>query len=292
MNKGRADLHLHTTASDGAWSPTELVDKAISVGLEVIAVTDHDTLDGIEEAMNRGAERGLEVIPGVELSVRGAGQEVHLLGYFVDTSSRALREALATCQVERVGRIEKIIQRLRELDYNITVAEVMDVAQQGSAGRPHVARVLVEKGYAQSIPAAFDRLLAEGRPAYVPRQRLTLADGLALIHAAGGLAVCAHPGLLNDEAVLSDLVALGLDGIEVVHSEHDAVTRARYEAFAAEHNLLRSGGSDCHGPGIKRALFIGQYSIPLEWVDAFRQRLNGNGHRNTAAQLSQSLTQR
>lgn len=272
MSNGRADLHLHTTASDGAWSPTELVDMALSVGLKVIAVTDHDTLDGISEALARGAERGLEVIPGVELSVRGSDQEVHLLGYFIDTESKPLREALAKCQAERVGRVEGIVERLRALQYDITATEVMNVAQQGSAGRPHVARVLVEKGYVASVPEAFDRLLAEGRPAFVPRRRLTLADGINLIHAAGGVAVCAHPGLLKEDSILGELVELGLDGLEVVHSEHDHAAQARYDRLAEEHGLLKSGGSDCHGPGIKRALFIGQYSISLAWVDALRER--------------------
>lgn len=272
MNE-RADLHLHTTASDGAWSPTALVDAAYQVGLRIIAVTDHDTIDGIEEATDRGRQRGIEVIPGVELSVHHAGQEVHLLGYFVDTEHQGLRESLAACQAERVERIERMVARLAELGYRIALEDVKRIAKHGSMGRPHVARVLVKNGYVSSVATAFDQLLAEGRPAYVPRSRLGLTEGVSLIHEAGGLAVCAHPGLLRDDTLLQDLVLAGMDGIEVVHSEHDAVAEARYADFSSVHNLLRTGGSDCHGPGIKRDLYIGKYTIPVEWVTAMRNRL-------------------
>lgn len=269
---GRADLHLHTTASDGAWTPAELVDRAASVGLCAIAVTDHDTVDGIAAALERGRERGLEVIPGVELSLWHEGQEVHILGYFIDHKHDGLADTLAACREERVRRVKKIVERLSELGYSITVPEVMALAKDGSAGRPHVARVLVATGQIASVPAAFEQLLAEGRPAYVPRRRMTAEEGIALIHAAGGVAVCAHPGLLRDDGIIGELVALGLDGLEVVHSEHDADMVARYQAVARQHGLVMTGGSDCHGPGVKKDLFIGKFSIPLDWVEDLKLR--------------------
>lgn len=264
-----ADLHLHTTASDGSLEPAEVVDRAAAVGLKVISITDHDTIRGIESAQERGRAVGIDVIPGIELSVRSDKEEVHLLGYGIDTDDPALHEHLETFQTDRHRRIERIVNRLGDLGFPLTVSEVMDIAGEGSPGRPHVARVLVQKGYLASIPEAFDQLLAEGRPAYVPRHRLSLAEGVALIHQAGGLAVCAHPGLLkNRDETLNTLVAAGLDGVEVIHSEHDEKDRAQLAAFAAAHHLLCTGGSDCHGPGVKREIYLGRFYISKEWVDA------------------------
>lgn len=272
---GKADLHLHTTASDGAWSPSELVDAAKSAGLSTIAVTDHDTVEGIEEAQQRGMHHGIEVISGVELSVEYAGFEVHLLGYFIDRTHPELCSALETYRRAREDRISRMVQRLQQLGCQITVQQVMEAAGSGSAGRPHVARVLVDQGYAESIPDAFDRWLANGRPGYVPRARLSLDEAVRLIHTAGGLAVCAHPGLLKDDAILPEMVELGLDGIEVVHSEHDSDRQERYNRFALEYGLLRTGGSDSHGPGVKKGLYIGEYTIPTVWVKELWQRVGG-----------------
>lgn len=264
-----ADLHLHTTASDGSLSPAEVVDRAAELGLRVIAITDHDTVQGIQAAQQRGEELGVQVIPGIELSVRSDKEEVHLLGYGIDVNDPQLHAHLENFQSDRLRRIERMVERLVELGYHLTVAEVLEAAGDGSPGRPHVARVLVDKGYFSSVSDVFDELLKEGRPGYVPRQRLSLAEGVELIHRAGGLAVCAHPGLLKEPGeVLQTLVAAGLDGIEVIHSEHDPADRDRFASFALEHGLLRTGGSDCHGPGVKREVYIGRFSIPKEWVDA------------------------
>lgn len=264
-----ADLHLHTTASDGSLAPAEVVDRAAEIGLRVIAITDHDTVQGIEDAQQRGQEVGVQVIPGIELSVRSDSEEVHLLGYGIDVNDPRLHAHLENFQADRLRRVERMVERLGELGYPLTVSEVLVAAGDGSPGRPHVARVLVDKGYFKSISDVFDELLKEGRPGYVPRRRLSLAEGVALIHQAGGLAVCAHPGLLKKpDEVLQTLVTVGLDGVEVIHSEHDQADRERFAKFAEEYGLLRTGGSDCHGPGVKREMFLGRYTIPKEWVEA------------------------
>lgn len=266
---GYADLHLHTTASDGSLSPEEVVDRAAELGLRVIAITDHDTVQGIEAAQKRGQEAGVQVIPGIELSVRSDTEEVHLLGYGINVNAPQLHAHLEQFQTDRLRRLERMIERLVDLGYQLTLSEVLQAAGAGSPGRPHVARVLVDKGYFDSVTDVFDELLKEGRPAYVPRRRIGLAEGVALIHQAGGLAVCAHPGLLKQpDEVLQTLVASGLDGVEVIHSEHDQADRERFARFALEHGLLCTGGSDCHGPGVKREVFLGRYTIPKEWVDA------------------------
>lgn len=266
----RADLHLHTTASDGAWSPAELVETAKRLNLRAIAVTDHDTVAGVLESVERGRQAGIEVIPGVELSVEHGGDEVHLLGYYIDCNDAHFLATLAKCRNARTERIHRMVERLNEAGCDITADQVLR-AVTGSPGRPHVARVLVAEGYAASIPDAFDRWLSEGRPGYVPRTRLSLAEGVALIHAAGGVAVLAHPGLLKDESLIGSAIEVGIDGIEVVHSEHSAAQQARYDALASEHGLLRTGGSDSHGPGVKRALYIGEFTIPMEWVAKLRE---------------------
>lgn len=265
MNQ-RADLHLHTTASDGVWTPSQLIDAAAAAGLAAVAVTDHDTVAGIAEALARGAAAGIEVVPGIELSVGHGDTEVHLLGYYIDWQDERLLSALERLRASRHERLERMVRRLQEAGCAVSVEDVLRAAGGGSPGRPHVARVLVERGYAASVPDAFDRWLTPGRPGYVPRSRISLAEGIALIHAAGGIAVCAHPGLLREQAIVEEAVRLGVDGIEVVHSEHRPEQQAHYDAFARARGLIRTGGSDAHGPGVKKGLYLGEYTVPMEWV--------------------------
>lgn len=272
---GRADLHLHTTASDGTWSPAELIQAVADVGLSCIAVTDHDTVAGVMEAQEAGREHGVEVIPGVELSVEHSGTEVHLLGYFIDPTDSTLLKTLSVYQSGRAQRIERMVQRLREHGCTITVDDVMVYAGDGSVGRPHVARALVQHGFADSVPDAFARWLGEGRPGYVPRDRLPLPEAIQLIHRTGGVAVCAHPGLLKATDLVESMRVYGLDGIEVVHSAHDLRMQQRFNVYAIKTGLARTGGSDSHGPGVKKGLYLGEYTIPLEWVERLKSRRRG-----------------
>lgn len=269
-----ADLHLHTTASDGALTPSEVVRRAAEAGFETIAVTDHDTVSGIEEALEAGRAYGVRVIPGIELSLRHDGEEIHLLGYGIDVTSPHLLDHLRRFRHDREQRLAAMIERLQALGYAVTVEDVLEQADGGSPGRPHVARALVTKGYLASVPEAFEQLLAEGRPAYVPRRKVGLAEGVALVHAAGGAAVCAHPGLYRKgSSAVEALVAVGVDGIEVIHSAHSEEETRRWEAFTREKGLIRTGGSDCHGPGVKREVYLGRFRIPAAWVAELDERI-------------------
>lgn len=276
MNKV-ADLHLHTTASDGSWTPSQLIEAAAQAGLACIAVTDHDTVDGVREAQEAGRIYGIEVIAGVELSTVLGGAEVHLLGYFIDVDDEELLATLARYKGERERRIYHIVERLVNAGLTLTVDEVLAVAGEGSPGRPHIARVLVDKGYVSSFRDAFDKWLAKGRPGYVARERLDLADAVRLIHRTGGLAVCAHPGLLPDPQLLDEIVACGIDGIEVVHSEHNGRLTAHFERYALRTGLARTGGSDAHGPGVKDGIHLGEHTVPYAWVEALKA-LNKEQH--------------
>lgn len=271
MEVRRGDLHLHTTASDGSWSPGELVRQAKQHNVHTIAVTDHDTIDGVEEAIRAGKAIGVEVIPGVEISAEEDGTEVHLLGYFIDCHHRQLCEALAYWRMTRQRRMEHLIERLQQLGYDITYEDVAQYGKKGSIGRPHAAQALVKKGYVPSVAAAFDELLAEGKPAYVKRERPSARQAIDLIHDAGGAAICAHPGLLADDDILLPLLQYGLDGIEVIHSAHSEQHVRRYDDFAKHYNVLRTGGSDCHGPGVKEQIYIGRFTIPHEWTMALKE---------------------
>lgn len=275
----RADLHLHTTASDGTWTPEDLVLAAKAARLVAIAVTDHDTTAAVAEVQQLGERHGIEVIPGVELSLQSADEEVHLLGYGIDPHDPVLTQHMERMRSDRQLRLDRIVARLLELGLEVSKAEVAARVGEGTPGRPHVALVLVEKGYAKSVADAFDRYLAPGRPAYIDRHRLGLEDGVRLIHDAGGLAVCAHPGLLERSEHLDQLIAAGIDGIEVVHSEHSSSQTEHYTQVALEHGLALTGGSDCHGPGVKREVFMGRYTIPAAWVQTLKQRNEGRSSR-------------
>lgn len=256
LDERRIDLHTHTIASDGTLTPTALVELAARKGLAAIAITDHDTLAAIPDARAVGEKLGVEVIAGVELSVSHAGADVHLLGYFVDPTNAALAERLARFRAVREQRGARMVERLRELGVDITLAEVMAEAKGAALGRPHVARALVAKGIVKSIPEAFDQWLADGRPAHVPKEKLGAQEAIALVHGARGVAVLAHPGLLPEASryrIIHDLAALGLDGVEVEHSRHSSEERHRLRDLARELDLVETGGSDFHGenkPGV------------------------------------------
>jgi predicted metal-dependent phosphoesterase TrpH len=266
------DLHAHTTASDGTLAPGALVEAAARAGLAALAVTDHDQLAGLPEAREAGARLGVEVVAGVELSLAHAGRDVHLLGLLLDDAEPRLAGRLAGLREARARRAEAIVERLRGLGVGLALADVRAQAAAGTAlGRPHVARALVEKGIAASLPEAFDRFLAEGRPAFVPKARLSAREGIGLVHAAGGLAVLAHPALLGDfEPVVRDLAGLGLDGVEVLHPRNAPPDRAKLRALARELDLAESGGSDYHGEN-KPEVELGMERVPAAVLDGLKE---------------------
>lgn len=266
------DLHTHTTASDGVISPAELVELASQRGLRVLAVTDHDSTDGIDEAIAAGQRLGVTVIPGIELGTETEHGEVHLLGYFIDHRDPALQARLTEFREGRERRVARIVERLGELGMPIDLAEVQRLAAGGSIGRAHVARVMVAAGYVDSVDDAFERFLAFGRPAYVPRPRLTPREAVALVHRAGGAAVLAHPYTVADlDETLADLVDAGLDGLEVYYAIYSDEQRDALRDLADHYGLIPTGGSDYHGPGQQEGRELGTAPVPVETVERLRQ---------------------
>jgi predicted metal-dependent phosphoesterase TrpH len=266
------DLHTHSTASDGLLSPARLVALATERGLRVLALTDHDTTDGLAEAQAAADAAGLRFIPGVELSTHVEAGEVHVLGYFIDPANSALRAALAQFREAREGRAATIVERLTAAGAPIQLERVLSFAS-GSIGRPHVARALVEAGHATSINDAFERGLVRGRPGYVERYRLTPADAVRLIRAAGGVPVLAHPHSADDLAqLLPELVAAGLAGIECYYGDYDDARKRSYLALAARYDLVPSGGTDFHGTGVAHRRPLGGTWLPPETPDLLAAR--------------------
>lgn len=251
----RVDLHTHSRVSDGTDSPAELVHAAKAAGLDVVALTDHDTADGWDEAVTAAHEVGVTLVRGMEISTRFSGGGVHLLAYLPDATYQPLREELARILGGRDNRLPLMVDKLRSLGIDLTEADVH--AESGAAtasGRPHVADALVRKGVVRDRKEAFDRYLASGAPGYVGRYAADLCDTIKLIDAAGGVTVIAHPWGRSEtaritEADLPGLIAAGLSGIEVDHQDHDAPTRERLRAMAQAHGLIATGSSDYHGTG-------------------------------------------
>jgi len=243
----RVDLHLHTTASDGLLAPAALASAVQAAGLHVFSVTDHDTVDALPEVEAQARALGLRLIPGIELSAMWHTVEFHILGYFVDSTNTGLLAYLQARREARRTRLQAILNRLRALGMTVDAEEVLARAQDGNVGRPHVARVLVDRGYVASTDEAFDRYLGDGRPAYVPRPDVTVAQAIQAIHDAGGLASLAHPGLHRRDNAIPDLIAAGLDAVEAYHVCHSAGATAHYRRLADWRGLLVTGGSDFHG---------------------------------------------
>jgi 3',5'-nucleoside bisphosphate phosphatase len=266
----RIDLHLHTTCSDGSLPPAEVLGLAYKAGVTALAITDHDIVEGLPEAMAAGAHLGIEVIPGVEISSRFEQTELHVLGYFMDWQDPVFNQRLAQLRSFRHARNPLIVEKLKGLGLDITYEEVRALAGTDSVGRPHIARVLMQKGYVQSAKEAFDRYLADGKAAHVPRQLPEPAEAIAWILEARGLPVLAHPtwiratedGLLK---LCQELKAAGLKGIEVHYSTHKRAQTATYLNIAKRLDLLVTGGSDFHGvtkPDIEVGVGRGGLKVP------------------------------
>ena len=267
----RIDLHAHSTASDGTASPSLFVETAALAGLNVVALTDHDTVAGVAEAVAAAAPLGVRVVPGVELSVMDGKDEVHLLGlHLADVD--AIADALATFQQGRHARAVAMVALLNSREIPLSMDDVLREAAGGAVGRPHLARALIAGGWVTDSREAFDKWLGAGRPAYVDKPRLDVGDGVNLVHKAGGLAIWAHPGGDGRRARFERLVAAGIDGAEVRHPGHDASDVARIGALVEFFHLVPSGGSDWHGAmGGPRAL--GALPVPTEWLARQEERL-------------------
>jgi 3',5'-nucleoside bisphosphate phosphatase len=267
-----ADLHLHSQFSDGTYTPEEVVAQGARFNFAALALTDHDTVEGCARMAAACAAVQIEFIPGAELTAEQDGNELHILGYFLDTQNTKLLTEIAKFQVIRQQRIRDMVARLNELNVPLQAESVFKLANCQSPGRPHVARALVKARLCRSLDEAFDRFLKKGRPAWVPKAKMSAVEGIELIHQAGGLAVMAHPGLNRTDEVIPDLVAAGLDGLECFHTKHTATTAARYLALADKFKLLVTGGSDCHGLSKGRPL-IGTVKLPYERVEKLKQKV-------------------
>jgi predicted metal-dependent phosphoesterase TrpH len=263
---------LHTNLSDGTFTPEELVDQAKKHALACIALTDHDTVEGCVRAAAACVPAGIEFIPGTELTAEHDDTEVHLLGYFLDTQNPILLAEISKFQSVRKQRIHEMVSRINELGVPLQVEAVFTLANCESPGRPHVARALVKAGLVRNLDEAFERFLKKGRPAWVPKSKMSARQGVDLIHQAGGLAVMAHPGLNRTDDIIPALVAAGLDGIECFHSKHSTSMSARYVEMAETFDLLVTGGSDCHGFSKIRPL-IGSVKIPYELVEKLKAKV-------------------
>jgi predicted metal-dependent phosphoesterase TrpH len=275
------DLHSHTTHSDGSASPTEVVTQAYEQGARAIAITDHDTVTGLAEGCAVAKQYGLEFVNGIEISASYSPGTMHILGYFIDPECEPLLSRLAQLRHARETRNPQIADRLQSLGFDLSYEEVAQVAGNEVVGRPHFARVLVDKGYAESIQDAFDRFLSKGAVAYVAKAQLSPADSIALIHNAGGVAVLAHPyqlklaSLEETNRVIAWLAEIGLDGIEAIYSRHSPEDREMYSEIARRHRLLVTGGSDYHGtykPDLSVVRGKGDLAVPYALLDEVKAR--------------------
>jgi len=261
---GEVDLHMHSTASDGSLAPSAVVDAARAAGLSAIALTDHDTLAGLQEAELAAAPLGIRVVRGVELSAIDGGLEVHLLALHVSRTDK-LEAQLANFRDGREERARNIVERLRRLGIDVDISTVMEEAGGGAVGRPHVARALIRGGHVRDSREAFDRFLGTGRPGFIPKARLGVGEAITIAHSAGALAIWAHPGPDGRRDRVEEFARLGLDGIEVRHPGHNGEDVKRLSALADFFGLVPSGGSDWHGsPQGPRT--IGCMHIPPAWL--------------------------
>jgi len=272
-----ADLHIHSSLSDGTYTPEEIVAMAGRSGLTKISITDHDLTDGIERAEKAGREAGVEVIPGVEFTTDSPGIEIHILGYFIDYRNQEFSEALKQIQADRVRRIYKIVDKLKEINIPIEADEVFALSGKIAPGRPHVAKVLINKGIVSSFKEAFIRFLDTRGPAYVPHFKLLPKDTIHLIAKVGGVAVFAHPAVSNCDALIPALMAEGLKGIEVYYGGYRPDQIEHYRELANKYGLLMTGGSDFHGENSGRESKLGELTIPDELVEKLRDE---HLHRN------------
>jgi predicted metal-dependent phosphoesterase TrpH len=266
-----ADLHLHTFFSDGTFSPEELAGHGARCGLTAMSLTDHDTVEGCPRMAVACRNLGIEFMPGAELTAELDGAELHILGYYLDMENPKLQASLKQFQTVRQNRIREMVARLNRVNIPLRAETVFALASCHSPGRPHVGRALVQEGFCASLDEAFDRFLKKNRPAYVPKFKISALDAIGLVHHAGGLASMAHPGLNRSDDVIPALAASGLDGLECFHSKHTPAMTEYYLELAAQHHLLVTGGSDCHGYSKGKPL-IGGAKLPAVYYERLRER--------------------
>jgi len=267
-----ADLHLHTFFSDGTYSPEEVAALAQKNGLKAVALTDHDTVEGCARMTVACQAAGVEFIPATELTAEVSGHEIHFLGYFVDPQNETLLRELAKFQEVRQRRISEMCLKLNQAGIPLQAEAVFALANCRAPGRPHVARALVQERFCTTLDEAFERFLRKGKPAWVPKFKISALDAIQLVHQAGGLAVMAHPGLNRSDEMIPQMVAAGMDGLECFHTKHSTGMTEHYLQIAENHKLLVTGGSDCHGLSKGKPL-IGTVRIPYRLVERMKDKI-------------------
>lgn len=279
-----ADLHLHTIYSDGISTPAEVVKRADLHGLNAIAITDHDCVEGIDEAMEEAREFGIEIIPGIELSSVCVDKEVHILAYFLDRHSKTLAKKFEELKKERVNRVVKMIDLLAERGMHIDKNELINEIKDGTIGRPHLARKMVEKGYVPNTKEAFKKYLANDKSCFVPHKRFEYHEAINMLEDAGGVTVLAHPALYGLDEIIPRLVEAGLKGIEVYHTDHTRRDSEKYLNIAREFSIIATGGSDCHGGGKGTGkILMGKVKVGRDVVEELRRessRIINHRHEN------------
>jgi len=269
------DLHIHSTFSDGALTPEEIVKYASKSGLAAISITDHDSTDATISAIMAGKELGVEIVPGVELSVEPESledEEIHMLGYYIDWKDGDFQEKLHHFRQARRERAHQILERLDRLGIRVEPQRLFELAGNGSVGRMHVAKILKEEGFVNYLQEAFDLYLAYGKPAYVPKLRMSSQEAIALISRIGGISIIGHPlygG--NSREIIQKLKNFGLDGIEVYYTNHSPEDVRRFESWAKEFGLLITGGSDCHGGTTEAEILIGSLAVPYGLLSQLKE---------------------
>lgn len=267
------DMHTHTLYSDGLYTPESLIDLAIEKNLSGIAITDHDTLDGLDEGIIYASRKdNFVLIPGIELGCRYNNKEVHILGYFIDYKNKYLKDITIKLKESRVLRGEKMVKRLSELGLEIDIDNVRKFAKDDYIGRPHVARALIEKNYVEDIDEAFEKYLKIGAAAYVERFQLSISESIDLIHRSNGISVLAHPGLIDDWDIIDYVISLGIDGIECYHSKHSEDVTQDLLKITRKNNLIITGGSDFHGD----TNLLGDYYIDFNENLELRRRIEND----------------
>lgn len=272
MSEGFADLHIHSSFSDGELLPEEIVKKASSIGLSAISITDHDTINGLEQAIKAGQEYGIEVIPGIELSVLVDDMDVHILGYYIDYKNEIFVNRIKEFELKRVERAKRIISKLNKLGIPIKYESVLEIANESVVGRPHIANALLKGGFISSIREAFDNYIGYHCPAYVHKVQLSPQSAFSLIKEAGGIPVLAHPGTMHKDDLICSFIDKGLEGLEVVHPGHTIEKQNYYYSIANKYGLIVTGGTDYHG-SYRGDAEIGEYTVPLELVMKMKERL-------------------
>lgn len=273
------DLHVHTIHSDGLFTPKQVVQKALEKGLAAVGIADHDTISGIPEALEASKGNGIEVIAGVELSSQYDGKDIHILGYYFDNDNPQLLEYLNRFRQERFRRADKMVKNLNDLGVHISMEEVEAKSGGTSIGRPHLAEVLMEKGFVETFQEAFQRYLGYGSKAYEEKYKINPEKAIALISEANGLSFLAHPGYSVSNELIFHFIKAGLDGIEIVHPNIQENRTRQLQQLVQSYNLLVSGGSDCHG-GRSGYICLGDYNIPYACLEDMKKVLQARQEKH------------